>query len=244
MVLHICEDILDPGVPDNFNSAYAQSAHITLPKITFQNTQKRAALFTKQVAHRHIENLAVSLASADVKNNIKLKDRVFDTRSPVIVPLETQPTGGKSGRHFYLTWARGDEFATCKWSRPRPFDDLEIAHLPREVTKFLVCYCMPHLPNGKVPCFTLFVDAYGDRFRAHPCYDGKLWNDYAMVEWEGFDFPFPAFIHTFVNLLELPTGRTINIVANGQGKIEAGLYAFIHSFDPVDEGKLNPTFIF
>jgi hypothetical protein len=32
LVLHICEDILDHGVPDNVNSAYAESAHISLAK--------------------------------------------------------------------------------------------------------------------------------------------------------------------------------------------------------------------
>ncbi len=41
LVLHLCEDILDHGVPDNVNSAYAESAHITLAKAsTSQDTQK------------------------------------------------------------------------------------------------------------------------------------------------------------------------------------------------------------
>ena len=31
----------------------------------------------------------------------------------------------------------------------------------------------------------------------------------------------------------------IKIVANGQGKIEPGLYVLIHSFDPVDEDDLK-----
>ena len=44
----LCKDILDHGVPDNVNSAYAESAHITLAKITSRNTQKRAISFTKQ----------------------------------------------------------------------------------------------------------------------------------------------------------------------------------------------------
>lgn len=96
------------------------------------------------------------------------------------------------------------------------------------------------MPNGKVPCFTSFVNANGNRYPAHSCHDGKLWNDYAMVEWEGFDFPFPAFIHTFVNLCELPMGSRINIVANGQGKIvEAGLYALVHLFNLVDKDNLK-----
>jgi hypothetical protein len=52
LVLHLCEDILDHGVPDNVNSAYAESAHIPLAKITSRNTQKRAISFTKQAALR------------------------------------------------------------------------------------------------------------------------------------------------------------------------------------------------
>ena len=45
LVLHLCEDILDHGVPENVNSLYAESAHIPLAKITTRNSQKRAACF-------------------------------------------------------------------------------------------------------------------------------------------------------------------------------------------------------
>ena len=44
LVLHICDNILDNGVPENVNSAYTESAHITLAKRTSANTQKRAVL--------------------------------------------------------------------------------------------------------------------------------------------------------------------------------------------------------
>ncbi len=95
------------------------------------------------------------------------------------------------------------------------------------------------MSNDKVPCFTSFIDASGKRHRAHPSYNGKVWNDYAIVKWKGFSFPFPAFIHTFVDLRKLPKGRWIHIIANVQIKIEAGLYALIHSFDPVREDDLE-----
>ena len=42
LVLHLSEDILDHGVPENVNSSYAESAHIPLAKATSRNTQKRA----------------------------------------------------------------------------------------------------------------------------------------------------------------------------------------------------------
>ncbi len=69
MVLHLFEDMLDHGVPENVNSAYAKSAHIPLAKVTSQNTQKRAVSFTMQAGHRYIENLVVSLASAGMLRN-------------------------------------------------------------------------------------------------------------------------------------------------------------------------------
>jgi len=69
LVLHIYEDILDHGVPENVNSAYAESAHIPLSKMTARNTQKRAKTFTKQAAERYVENLAISSAVYDMECN-------------------------------------------------------------------------------------------------------------------------------------------------------------------------------
>ena len=40
LVLHLCEDILDHGVPENVNSSYAESVHIPHAKITARNSQK------------------------------------------------------------------------------------------------------------------------------------------------------------------------------------------------------------
>jgi hypothetical protein len=63
MVLHLSEDILNHGVPDNVKSAYAESAHIPLSKITARNAQKRATTLTLQAANRNIENLAIAAGS-------------------------------------------------------------------------------------------------------------------------------------------------------------------------------------
>lgn len=85
-----------------------------------------------------------------------------------------------------------------------------------QVTKFLANFCMPWMSNGKQSC-------------AHPSYDGKVC----------FSVPFLAFLHRLVDLCKLTKGRVVKIVANWQGKIEAGLYALIHLFDPVDVKDLT-----
>jgi hypothetical protein len=86
-----------------------------------------------------------------------------------------------------------------------------------------------------------FTDEEGNNYRAHPCYDGKAWNDYAMIALEGYPQSKPVFIHTFVDLCGLPEGDAIGINSNGQKKWEAGLYAMVaHSFDPVDKEGDQP----
>jgi hypothetical protein len=62
LVVHLAEDILDHGVPQNANSALTESAHIPLAKDTSRNTQKRATSFKFQAPNRYVENLAMDLA--------------------------------------------------------------------------------------------------------------------------------------------------------------------------------------
>jgi hypothetical protein len=243
LVLHLCEDILDHGVPDNVNSAFAESAHIPLAKMTSRNTQKRAISFTKQAAHRYVENIVVSLASADVVNDRKLKGhRSIRTHSmPMAAPniSEAGATGKMSGRKFTLSWFNGDESATFEWYRKGPSDDPEKSHLSHVVTEYLANFCLPHMPDSRLPCFTEFITINNDLFRAHPCYDGRQWNDHAMVKWFKLDAHLPALIHTFVDLRGLPKGKSISIRSTGQKEIRAGLYALVHSFDAVDEKEID-----
>ena len=237
LVLHLCEDILDHGVPENVNSSYAESAHIPLAKITARNSQKRAVSFTKQAAHRYIENLAVSLAWADVKSD----ERQRHTNSKEDEPETQEAVDGNShqfnlGREFRLAWKTGDEFPRCHWTHVRRGQNLEPAvKLSPLVSKFLGHYCLPGTPQQSLRCFTSYTDGRGNTYRAHPCYDGKPWNDCAMTDWEGVAHDVPAFIHTFVDLRQLPTAIR-KIEANGQSRVQPGLYAVAHTFDPV-----NPT---
>ena len=70
LVLHLSKDIMDHGVPENVNSAYAQSAHIPLSKLTARNTQKRAKTFIKQAAERYVEkNLAILSVFYDMQQD-------------------------------------------------------------------------------------------------------------------------------------------------------------------------------
>jgi len=74
-----------------------------------------------------------------------------------------------------------------------------------------------------------------------------------MTDWEGVAHDVPAFIHTFVDLRQLPTAIR-KIEANGQSRVQPGLYAVAHTFDPVNPtdfdtpnvliGRYKPHFVF
>ncbi|KAI2507104.1 hypothetical protein MHU86_7373 [Fragilaria crotonensis] len=107
LVLHLSEDILDHGVPENVNSAYAESAHIPLSKITARNTQKRAKTFTRQAAHRYIENLAIASAWQDMQQDIIHKGgSSFATAAGKSGEDDALPT--MSGRQFTISRRVGD----------------------------------------------------------------------------------------------------------------------------------------
>jgi len=237
LVLHLHEDILDHGVPENVNSAYAESAHIPLAKITSRNTQKRVGSFTKQAAHRYIENLAVSLAAADISFDAVTGGG--SNRANIAGP-EPPVAGRLVGRRFTISWPLGSDHPLFNWIRSGPSDDGQKDRLPQHVTVHLAKHCLPHMPDGKVPCATEFVSAKGCRYRAHPnIYDGEPWNDHAMIKWHGFARPIPALIHTFVDLTGLPTGTQIHIPSSGQPRIGAGTYALVHSFLAIDEDEID-----
>jgi hypothetical protein len=95
------------------------------------------------------------------------------------------------------------------------------------------------MTDGKLPCFTEFICVNGHKYRAHPSvYNGKPWNDHAMVKWHGYTYPLPALVHAFVDLRQMPHGARIILRESGQPSISApGVYAVIHSFSPLDQER-------
>ena len=52
-----------------------------------------------------------------------------------------------------------------------------------------------------------------------------------MMKWHNITHPLPAFIHTFINLRDLPKCGFISV--DGQ-KYMAGIHALVHSFSAID----------
>ena len=233
LVLHLCEDILDHGVPDNVNSAYAESAHIPLAKLTSRNTQKRAKDFTKQSGFRYVENLAISSAWHDMECDVALGTT---GRPAPVEDANAFPSSTLSGRGFTISWNAGDALPMFTWNRKYSKDKPGGDTLLLSAMHYLAQYCLPHMVDGKLQCRTEFLSSDGHKYRAHPnIYDGKAWHDHAMVTWRGYKYPLPGLIHTFVDLRGLSTSARINLRETGQPPIKAGVYALIHSFNAINE---------
>ena len=118
LVLHICEDMLDHGVPQNVNSAHAESAHVPLAKETARKTQGRTSSFTKQAAHRYVENLVISLASSDgVSDHVKKQIPTAMVCAPGAASL--------TGRGFIITSSPDDaNVPIFRWNRKMKNDDI------------------------------------------------------------------------------------------------------------------------
>jgi hypothetical protein len=241
LVLHLCEDMLDHGVPDNVNSAYAESAHIPLAKVTARNTQKRAMSFTKQAAHRYIENLAISLANSDVVGDNTKK--ISKLTPPQVGEMATStPKMLLAGRGYTISLCT-ESIPTFSWNRTMPGDDAEKDRLPGHIMNHLVRHCLHHMPDEILPCWTEIVSSkHGYRYRAHPnIYDGRPWFDHAMVKWKGHLYPLPARLHAFLDLRGLPPGVSINMRESRQPSIMAGVYALLHSFSAIDDEREYPN---
>jgi hypothetical protein len=178
LVLHMADDILDHGDPQNFNSAFTESAHIPLSKDTSRNTQKPLATFTVQAAWRYVEDVSISMCfpnDTDPLGNM--------TRNKIPSVNEEEDT--TSGRGFKIQ-QKPCGTVECQWLCKQKTDHSNLTvNVDRSITTFLTQYCLPAMPNGTaLPCFIEFdcVHTETTYYRAHLQYMGKPWYDYAMTD--------------------------------------------------------------
>jgi Plavaka transposase len=237
LVLHIAEDIVNHGVPQNFNSSFTESAHIPIAKATSRNTQKRVGTFTQQAAQRYIENIAIDLA---------WNDSIGQFRDVTINQQE-----GCEGRRYTVAVDPTTGQMHHQWNRRRinthilqqNIDGQNVmnrnVNLPIHVMRVLEEHCVNAIPGQRLYGFTEYHDTEsGQKYRAHPEYMGEPWYDMVMINWHGVDGLLPAQIYTFVDLTAMPPGSNFRIEATGQ-VITAGKYAIVESFSKYNHPQGN-----
>ena len=252
LVLHMAEDMLNHGVPQNFNSAFMESAHIPLAKDTSRNTQKRSTSFTYQAAHRYVENLTIlrsysTLAAVASSTNNEAGDDDHNNIANNIVPvhIDHQNDNEKSGgRKFTIVHCNNtnvnNRTTNCYWTFPRKGDANITVPLRNDVKDFLITHCLPVVPSGRLLCFTEYVNPHTNTtYRAHPNYMGGAWYDCALIRWYQYPNPLPARICTFLDISSMLPGTSIDIPEAGQYGIGPGLYAVVESFNKILDNN-NP----
>ena len=226
LVLHMAEDIQNFGVPEMFNSAYAESAHIPIAKKTVRNTQKRNKTYEIQAAQRYAENLAIShanrhISSEDAKNSL-MDDAARGRRQQWI---------GKS----YSISANALGTPRCVWrsdDRKKVDDTTPQLTMDQHVLQSIVDYLLPCLEPPIAHCQTEYTCPKGVLYRAHPNYEDKPWYDHVLVDWD--DVATPAKILCIVNLNNAKLHSDIKFPGQTAMRAEPGLYAIVQSYDAID----------
>ena len=229
LVLHMADDIQDFGVPEVFNSAYAESAHIPIAKKTVRNTQKRNATFELQAAQRYAENLAISHANRqvsmeDAENGVRWDDGVGGNRQQWI---------GKS----YSISADALGTPRCSWKSDDKKTGNQAVVPPQlligaHLLETVVDHLLPCLDPPIAHCRTEYRCPNGVLYRAHPNYEDKPWYDHILVDWD--DVATPARILCIVSLQNAKPNKRLKFPGQDSMRAEPGLYIIVQSYDRID----------
>lgn len=244
IILHLADDILQFGVPLEFDTG-ANEGHHKDAKKAAKLTQKEAASFQYQTALRMIEYHLLELAMEEIWHDTKLWEYFcpyegetvtnsgqndeeasdMDVSEPEVegeIVVQTGETGIRvwidedTGNPTFSLLTRSKYAAKTRWNIP--------------LVKFLIALQdkMDCLPSNYLEIRTWHKR--GDQiFRGHPNYRGKgPWKDWAWVDWGPGYGRLAAHIWCFVVLKNMPTGRQ-SISHGGIARLKDGVYAVVES---------------
>ena len=225
LVLHMADDIQNFGVPEMFNSAYAESAHIPIAKKTVRNTQKRNESYEFQAAQRYAENLVISHASRQICSEDKSNGLLCDA-------ARHKQWIGKS----YSITANAVGTPQCSWrsdNRKKGDEGTPQLAMDQHLLQSIADYLLPCLEPPIAHCQTEYTCPKGVLYRAHPNYEDKPWFDHVLVDWD--DVAIPAKILCIVNLHNAKPDSVIKFPGQNRMAAEPGLYVVVQqSYNAID----------
>ena len=242
VVLHLADDILNFGVPTEFDTS-ANEGHHKLGKKAAKLTQKEAASFQYQTSVRLMEYLLLELAMEEISTDAKIWEYFMTYADNDVMDLgqndeETQSLAsretendeemvvetGETGINVWLDDETGESTFTLlsrsKFAAKTTWNN--------EVIDFLLSL------QEKIaePPYMMDIRTWhkrGDQvFRGHPNYRGKgPWKDWVWVNWGAAEGKLPCHIWCFVVLKNMPTGRFA--INHGGIKVKDGVYAVVEA---------------
>ena len=235
-ILHMADEILNFGVPLEFDTGDNESHHIPA-KVAARLTQKIKENFESSTCKRLIEKEVLDLAQMeleglhlwDYRKGIQFGDKLADV-APENEDVAKKPTTLRLGGEAFRT--RTDPFSGThhlqtvkkpKAGKAKPTVEQDLidflANLEAEVFDFL----------GYVPLHSTYTrDSI--IFRGAFDYRDHIWRDWVVVDW-GRDGKLPNKIWGFVDLRELPANlpRNSQINCGGLSNLSPSICAIVES---------------
>ena len=227
MILHIWEDILQFGVPLEFDTSANESMHKPSKKAS-KMTQKAAETFNIQTATRLIEFELLNLAMEEIQHGkVPWNYYQLEEESPTEAQKTEEEEGIWTGETRIQVGKDEDGEVSFNMSTKSKFaDKTSINTALLEFLNDLQDMVYVHIGEEFLPIFTCHRRK-GQTFRGHPNFRGKgPWRDWVWVNW-GQDGRYPAHIWCFVSLQGLPTGR--HGLTYGGTPLRDGVFAVVET---------------
>ena len=224
-ILHIWEDILQFGVPLEYDTSANESFHKP-SKTASKLTQKAADTFNYQTAQRLVEFFLIDLAMEEIQKGARIweyyKRRDLVEQQEIMEDLKIS-TGDARIRVFenedreacFEVISQSKHKAKTQWNSELIQFLLELQQLTSQNTRQTLPIYTSHCRNGQV-------------FRGHPNYRGKgPWKDWVWIDWGPGYGRLPAHIWCFVILENMPSGR--HTLEHGGIRLTNGVFAVVEA---------------
>ena len=230
MITHIMDDILQFGVPLEYDTSSNESMHKPSKKAS-KMTQRAAETFNFQVATRLIEFQLLDLAMVEIETG-RVPWDYYHRHSCSKAAADAQDDGIWTGET--KIWIIADENGEVNFRMRTRSKFAAKAAWNVDVINFLhglQCLVQPFLAGNFMPIYTCHRRK-GQTFRGHPHYRGKgPWKDWVWVDW-GAHGRVPCHIWCFVVLDNMPSGR--NALHYGGIPLSNGVFAVVESSGIMD----------
>ena len=230
---HVPDDILDYGVPSNYNTK-CNEMHHKRDKKTALRTQRQIGVFDMQCATKIQYRTAIDYAMEELKGRPKWKyldgfdhcDRVVD--NGVSCPFPPLMTGVES---TFFKKPGTDDIVYRVMSSMKRKDKFQYDESTLQQIHDCLHFVYDYLNSIKVYTELRVHDSRTDTnrqlYRASPYMQGLPWNDWAMFDLSKPENPqfrdyVPCQLMCFIDLTELPQD-------NGLGDFEPGMYCILEA---------------
>jgi hypothetical protein len=221
-IMHMAEDILNFGVPNNFDTGANESGHKPT-KTAAKLTQQQFETFEEQTNTRLTEVHCLDLAAEEMEGRrLWDYDQGFEFKHQNAKKIPPPYLGGAQFNVHYCQESRAYSIKLA--TRMQGLEKMR-------VEKAFVDWVgvLQRKVGFPVP---IYANHYRDgiTFRGSPMHTGKVWRDWVMVDWANDDV-LPSKVWGFVDLRALPEDNDVQY--GGYDGITPGLHAIVECADYV-----------